>query len=159
MLWRTVKASVGCLCCVCVLLIGDFSRDSLIGCRWRFSLWSCGVIRGAVRVVVVHGHVTVYHCIDTLSTVTRWSFDNDERHVTAFRPVSEAARSWSYDNRQMNRVNSRNDFAHDGSTMNIVAVIIMIIFLPQYSVPRDRKNYAMQYKKSTKNYYCYYYYY
>jgi len=29
--------------------------------------------------------------------VTRWSFDNDERHVTAFRPISEAAHSWSYD--------------------------------------------------------------
>jgi len=27
-------------------------------------------------------------------------FDNDERHVTAFRPISEAARSWSYDNNQ-----------------------------------------------------------
>jgi len=26
------------------------------------------------------------------------SFDNDKRHVTAFRPISEAARSWSYDN-------------------------------------------------------------
>ena len=36
------------------------------------------------------------------STVTRSSFDNDfdndERHVTAFRPISEAAHSWSYDN-------------------------------------------------------------
>ena len=31
------------------------------------------------------------------STVTSWSFDNDERHVTAFRPISEAAPSWSYD--------------------------------------------------------------
>jgi len=26
------------------------------------------------------------------------SFDNDKRHVTAFRPISEAAGSWSYDN-------------------------------------------------------------
>ena len=41
--------------------------------------------------------MTVYHCNDTRLTVTRWSFDNDERHVTAFRPISEAARSWSYD--------------------------------------------------------------
>jgi len=60
--------------------------------------------------------------------------------VTAFRPVSEAARSWSDDNRQMNRVNSRNDFAHDGSTMNIVAVIIMIIFFyPSTQFPGNEK--------------------
>jgi len=32
------------------------------------------------------------------STVTRSAFDNDECHVTAFRPISEAAHSWSYDN-------------------------------------------------------------
>ena len=29
---------------------------------------------------------------------TRSSFNNDERHMMAFRPVSEAAHSWSYDN-------------------------------------------------------------
>ena len=37
---------------------------------------------------------------DTRSTVTRWSFDNDKPHVTAFRPISETANSWSYDNKQ-----------------------------------------------------------
>ena len=31
------------------------------------------------------------------STVTRTAFDNDECHVRAFRPISEAAHSWSYD--------------------------------------------------------------
>jgi len=31
--------------------------------------------------------------------VKRRSFDNAQRHVTTFRPISEAARSWSYDNR------------------------------------------------------------
>jgi len=71
--------------------------------------------------------------------------------VTAFRPVSEAARSWSYDNRQMNRVNSRNDFPHDGSTMNIVAVIIMIIFFTPVLSSQGMKKlrYAIQkkYKK------------
>ena len=30
---------------------------------------------------------------------------------------------------QMNRVNSCNDFGHDDSTINIVVVIIIIIFL------------------------------
>jgi len=39
------------------------------------------------------GHVTVYHYNDTRSTVTRRSFDNDQLHVTAFRPISEAAHS------------------------------------------------------------------
>ena len=29
---------------------------------------------------------------------TRSAFDNDECHVTAFRPIIEAAHSWSYDN-------------------------------------------------------------
>jgi len=37
---------------------------------------------------------------DTRSTVTRWSFDNDKPHVTAFRPISETANSWSYDSKQ-----------------------------------------------------------
>ena len=47
-------------------------------------------------------HVTVYHYNDTRSTVTRrWSFDNDKRHVTACRPISEAAHSWSYDSEQL----------------------------------------------------------
>jgi len=32
------------------------------------------------------------------STVTRSAFDNDECHVTAFRPICDAAHSWSYDN-------------------------------------------------------------
>ena len=31
------------------------------------------------------------------STVTHSSFDNVKCHVTEFRPISEAARSWSYD--------------------------------------------------------------
>jgi len=31
-------------------------------------------------------------------TVKRWTYDNAQRHVTAFRPISEAAHSWSYDN-------------------------------------------------------------
>jgi len=31
---------------------------------------------------------------------------------------------------QMNRVNSRNDFGHDDSTINIVMAIIIIIILP-----------------------------
>jgi len=47
---------------------------------------------------VSYGHVTVYHYNDTWLTLTRWSFDNDKRHVTAFRPISEAAHSWSFDN-------------------------------------------------------------
>ena len=32
---------------------------------------------------------------------------------------------------QMNRGNSRNDFGHDESTINIVVVVIIIIFVPQ----------------------------
>jgi len=29
------------------------------------------------------------------------SYDNDERHVILFRPISEAARCWSYDNNRL----------------------------------------------------------
>jgi len=42
-------------------------------------------------------HITVYHYNDTRSTVTHWSFDYDQLYVTAFRPICEAADSWSYD--------------------------------------------------------------
>ena len=38
-----------------------------------------------------------------------------------------AATRRSVYNRQMNRVNSRNDFGHDDSTINIVTAIIIII--------------------------------
>jgi len=36
---------------------------------------------------MINGHVTVYHYNDTRSTVTRRSFDNDKRHLTAFYVV------------------------------------------------------------------------
>ena len=45
-------------------------------------------------------HVTVCHYNDTRSTMTRWSFHNDQRHMTAFQPISEAAHSSSYDNNE-----------------------------------------------------------
>jgi len=38
---------------------------------------------------------------------------------------------------QMNRVNSRNDFGHDDSTINIVMAIIIIIINPSYSSRGD----------------------
>jgi len=41
----------------------------------------------------MHGYVTVEYC-----NIARSSFDDDECHVTAFRPIIEAADSWSYDN-------------------------------------------------------------
>ena len=46
---------------------------------------------------MINGHVTIYHYNDTRSTVMRWSFDNDKRHVMIFRPIREARHSWSYD--------------------------------------------------------------
>jgi len=44
----------------------------------------------------------------------------------------------------MNRVNSRNDFGHDDSTINIVMAIIIILLsavrrLPSAFVPRHRR--------------------
>jgi len=38
------------------------------------------------------------HYSDYRSTVKRWTFNNAQRHVMTFRPISEAARSWSCDN-------------------------------------------------------------
>ena len=50
---------------------------------------------------IIRWNDTRWPCIissnDTRSTVTRWSFDTDQRHVMAFWPISEAAHSWSYD--------------------------------------------------------------
>ena len=46
-------------------------------------------------IIMINSHVTIYH---TRSIATHWSFDNDKCHITAFRPISEAAHSWSYDN-------------------------------------------------------------
>jgi len=31
-------------------------------------------------------------------TVKRCTYDNAQRHMMAFQPISEAAHSWSYDN-------------------------------------------------------------
>jgi len=66
------------------------------GSEWilKYVTWLCVII-------MINDHVTVYNYNDTRSTVTRWSYDNDQRHVTAFRPISEAAHSWSCDNIQM----------------------------------------------------------
>jgi len=40
----------------------------------------------------------------------------------------------------MNRVNSRNDFGHDDSTINIVVVIIIIIIARQFLFPSTRRS-------------------
>jgi len=51
----------------------------------------------------------------------------------------------------MNRVNSRNDFGHDDSSIDIVMAIIIIInfFDPGTQFPRNEKNTLC----NTKNYY------
>ena len=42
--------------------------------------------------------MTICHYNGTRSTVTWYCWSYDQRHVTPFRPISEAAHSWSYDN-------------------------------------------------------------
>ena len=53
-----------------------------------------------VTTCIIRWNDTRWPCVissnDTRSIVTRSSFDNDERHVTAVRPITEAAHSWSY---------------------------------------------------------------
>jgi len=39
----------------------------------------------------------------------------------------------------MNRVNSRNDFCHDDSTINIVMAIIIIIIITRMAQQEDRR--------------------
>jgi len=39
--------------------------------------------------------------VGRLIVVNRPSFDNAQSHVTAFRPISEAARSWSDDKKNI----------------------------------------------------------
>jgi len=41
---------------------------------------------------------TLRENVGRLIVENRLSFDNAQNHVTAFRPISEAARSWSDDN-------------------------------------------------------------
>ena len=50
--------------------------------------------------------------------------------------ASELAATWrSVYLHQMNQVNSRNDFCHDDSTINIVVVIIIIIIPTYHTTP------------------------
>jgi len=44
----------------------------------------------------------------------------------------------------MNRVNSRDDFGHDDSTINIVVVIIIIIIITLYTATHVRKSNTAQ---------------
>jgi len=58
---------------------------------------------------MTNGYVTVYHYNDTVDR-DALSFDNDQRHVTAFRPISEAAHSRSYDNETCRSIRNENAF-------------------------------------------------
>jgi len=51
----------------------------------------------------------------------RWTYDNAQRHVTAFKPVSEAAHSWSYDNQIWK--NTRLKILHSCDIFNLVSII------------------------------------
>jgi len=53
----------------------------------------------------------------------------------------------------MNRVNSRNDFGHDDSTINIVVVIIIIVIvIIIITVNSVKRNQLISYTVSYKNY-------
>jgi len=41
-------------------------------------------------------------------TMKRWTYDNAQPNVTVFRPISEAAHSWSYDKNGCVGVNDKN---------------------------------------------------
>jgi len=44
----------------------------------------------------MHGHVTMRYLQYSTVDLARSAFDNDECHVTAFRPISEAAHTTIY---------------------------------------------------------------
>ena len=46
--------------------------------------------------------------MSTRVTVKQWTYDNAQSHVTAFRPISEAAHSWSYNNKHWQPARSAN---------------------------------------------------
>jgi len=56
---------------------------------------------------------------------------------------------------QMNRVNSRNDFGHDDSTINIVmAIIIIIIKLKQRQLAKCRHEFQTVNMQQQRVFYC-----
>ena len=58
-------------------------RLHLVNVMWRHPEW--------------HYNSRVWHYNVTQGDVKRWTHDNARRNVTAFRTISEAAHSWSYD--------------------------------------------------------------
>ena len=97
-------------------ILTSLRRSTLIFLRYLFayglSFTFCDFDRVAFLIIstaVTHHRLARWsvrlNCSDALVTwpcdVAMLQFDNDERHVTAFRPVSEAARIWSCDNTQM----------------------------------------------------------
>ena len=53
--------------------------------------------RGSFAVTWRYALSYVHRFTVTGVTVKRWTYDNAQRHVTALRPISEAAHSWLYD--------------------------------------------------------------
>ena len=82
-----------------------------------------------------------------------WKFsDYDKPKLTGL--VWGLAATWrSVYIHQMNRVNSRNDFGHDDSTINTVVVIITI--LPTYTIQRRYSDHRMNLKYHTSWLVCY----
>jgi len=56
------------------------------------------VILSDVKLQYLTSHDCVIFAISHGRPLTHSAFHNDECHVMAFRPISEAAHSWSYDN-------------------------------------------------------------
>ena len=57
-------------------------------------------VKTPIKLVCMHPSILLLlHSLGQLQvTVKRCRYDNAQRHVTAFRPISEAAHNWSYDN-------------------------------------------------------------
>ena len=73
-----------------------FSIISTVVIHCMLILLSQANLQWCMVSVLLQSHNRSMFAISNGRPPMRWSFDNDECHVTAFRPVSEAARSWSY---------------------------------------------------------------
>ena len=111
--WRKVLTCIRPSWCHCHSLSLASVKSRLVLPFWYRSTWVVpekGPLNGCVCVCVCG--VLQQYCMAMMHSrpPTGSSYDNDERHVILFRPISEAARCWYYDNNRL--INVISSFNH-----------------------------------------------
>ena len=99
---------------------------SAAGKFWHFEVWTplkSALSRGRSRPYTINTLMAMVDVDDSC----QFSADSQPKSTGLVWKLAATRRSVYI--HQMNRVNSRNDFGHDDSTINIVIAIIIIIFL------------------------------